>query len=286
MKKVFKFIIALSICIFIPGCASNKDGLYQLPNQSYSQMMSYIIVDKGKTIVIDGGTAEDSDYLISQIKKVSTNNTVDAWFLTHYHKDHTGALAKYLLEGDNSIKIKKIYYHFPSNDWVYKNEKNRYVDYETIESGLKDFKNKEITNRGKKYQYGDIKIQTLRSYNKDITNNAGNNSSSVYKIKIRNTSFLFLGDLGIEGGNELLEVASKYIKNIDYVQVAHHGQAGVSKEVYQAIKPKYCLWPTPDWLWKNENKAYKTDETKQWMKELHVKKNYIEKDGLIHIKIK
>lgn len=40
---------------------------------------------------------------------MSSNNTVDAWYLTHYHKDHTGALAKYLLENDNSIKTKNIY---------------------------------------------------------------------------------------------------------------------------------------------------------------------------------
>lgn len=68
--------------------------------------------------------------------------------------------------------------------------------------------------------------------------------------------------------------------------MAHHGQAGVTENVYRVINPKYCLWPTPDWLWGNKEKVYKTDETKKWINKLNVKKNYIVKDGLIHITIK
>ena len=287
MKKIIYRLISLILMITLCGCKNNnQDGLYQLPNQSYSQMMSYIIEDKGHTIVIDGGTAEDSDYLVSQIKKISSNNTVDAWYLTHYHKDHTDALAKYLLENDNSIKIKNIYYNFPKDKCVEQYEPNRYQDYQTITGALKKFENKHIVHQDDTFEYGDIKIKVLRSYNQNITNNAGNNSSSVYKFNIRKTSILFLGDLGVEGGEELLSNSKNEIENIDYVQMAHHGQAGVTENVYRVINPKYCLWPTPDWLWGNKEKVYKTDETKKWINKLNVKKNYIVKDGLIHITIK
>ena len=63
----------------------------------------------------------------------------------------------------------------------------------------------------------------------------------------------------------------------------HHGQAGVNEDVYKVINPKYCLWPTTDWLWKNESSVYKTDETKKWVENLNVKKNYIANKGLISI---
>ena len=74
--------------------------------------------------------------------------------------------------------------------------------------------------------------------------------------------------------------------------MAHHGQAGASKELYEAISPKICLWPTPKWLWNNdsgmgENSGpWKTLETRTWMEELKVEKNYIAKDGNIVIKIR
>ncbi len=34
--------------------------------------------------------------------------------------------------------------------------------------------------------------------------------------------------------------------------MAHHGQAGATKQLYEAIAPKICLWPTPEWLWNND----------------------------------
>ena len=105
-------------------------------------------------------------------------------------------------------------------------------------------------------------------------------------MNVQGTKILFLGDLGIEGGEELLSLNKEAIKNMDYVQMAHHGQAGVNEDVYQVIDPKYCLWPTTDWLWKNEGKAYKTDETKKWVKALHVKKNYVADNGTVRIELK
>ena len=52
MKKIIYSLISLILMITLCGCKNNnQDGLYQLPNQSYSQMMSYIIEDKGHTIV-------------------------------------------------------------------------------------------------------------------------------------------------------------------------------------------------------------------------------------------
>ena len=249
-------------------------------------MMSYIIEDEGTTIVVDGGTAEDEDNLIKTIKKVSKDRKVEAWFLTHYHKDHTGALAKYLQSGSNEIKIDKVYYNFPEESWVERNEPHRYEDVVAIDQGLKTFDNKEVVSFNQKITVGEDQIDVLRTYNPEITENAGNNSSSVYKMNVQGTKILFLGDLGVEGGEELLSLNKEAIKNMDYVQMAHHGQAGVNEDVYQVIDPKYCLWPTTDWLWKNEGKAYKTDETKKWVKALHVKKNYVADNGTVRIELK
>lgn len=286
MKR--KLVVLLVFILTITGCSNNKKAmLYQLSNQSYSQMMAYVINCDNKTIVIDGGTGEDKDNLVEQIKKVSHNDTVDAWFITHFHKDHTGALAAYL-NGDSygEIKIKDIYYNFPSEFWISTYENSRLIDLKIINDSFEKVENKTIVHEGDEFEFGKIELKVIRSFNDKITENAGNNSSTVYKVNVSNKNILFLGDLGLEGGNELLRNNRYEIQNMDYVQMAHHGQAGVSEEVYKVINPKHCLWPTTDWLWENDNNVYKTNETKKWIEKLNVKKNYIANNGTISISLK
>lgn len=280
-KKIF---IILILPFILCSCHKTNNGLYQLPNQSYSQMMSYIINYNGRTIVIDGGTAEDEEYLIEKIEDISENDTVDAWFITHYHKDHVGALTQYLTKNDTRIKIKEVYFNFPKEEWVRNNEPNRLSDIEMINKQLYKLSNT-IVKEGDIIKIGEITVDVIRSFNPLITSNAGNNSSTVFKFSINNKKILFLGDLGIEGGSELLKNNKKDIENMDYVQMAHHGQAGVDENVYKVINPKYCLWPTTDWLWENKDGTYKTNETREWIKKLNVEKNYIAKDGMITISL-
>lgn len=287
MKKFLSIIISLFLVCFSTGCSkADEIAIYQLTNQSYSQMMSYIIECEGTTIVIDGGTSDDEEHLIQKIKSVSKDNKVEAWFLTHYHKDHTGALAKYLQSGDQSLKIENIYYNFPKKLWVKKYEENRYQDLIDIDAGLQKYDNKNVVYLNEKLKIDDISVKVLRTYNKNITENAGNNSSSVYKFNIYGTKVLFLGDLGVEGGEELLALNGDAIQNMDYVQMAHHGQQGVNEDVYKVINPKYCLWPTTDWLWTNTDGTYKTAETRSWIKKLNVKKNYVANKEDIRIELK
>lgn len=71
--------------------------------------------------------------------------------------------------------------------------------------------------------------------------------------------------------------------------MAHHGQAGVRRDVYLAIKPTICLWPTPRWLWENDkgqgqgSGPWRTLEVRQWMNELGVKTHKVTADGLARI---
>lgn len=186
MKMIIKIVLLYTVILFFTGCENNEDAfVYMLSNQSYSQMMSYIIEDNGNTIVVDGGTAADEDNLINTIKEVSKDNKVEAWFLTHYHKDHTGALAKYLQSKSKDITIDKIYYNFPKESWVKKYEPNRYEDEVQINNELKCFKNKEIVSLNQRINIGKDKIEVLRTYNPKIKNNAGNNSSSIYKMTVK-----------------------------------------------------------------------------------------------------
>ncbi|MBR3218543.1 MAG: hypothetical protein IKF77_01355, partial [Thermoguttaceae bacterium] len=135
---------------------------------------------------------------------------------------------------------------------------------------------------GEKLPYGNVTIETLNDYDPDLRVNVVNNASIVYRVETPNTSILFLGDLGVEGGDRLLTLVPAEKIKADYVQMAHHGQRGVTEEFYGVVRPTVCLWPTPDWLWTNvDGKGkFETLNVRAWMEKLGVKENYVIKDGL------
>ena len=75
----------------------------------------------------------------------------------------------------------------------------------------------------------------------------------------------------------------------DFCQMAHHGQQGVRRSFYEAVKPRFTLWPTPDWLWRNDSGKgdgsgpFKTCDTRIWAAELGVEQYFVAKDGLIKL---
>ncbi len=118
--------------------------------------------------------------------------------------------------------------------------------------------------------------------NEKILVNLVNNSSLAFKISSRSKRILFLGDLGVEGGNEILKNFSAEDLHADYVQMAHHGQDGVDKNFYEQVRATFALWPTPIWLWENNLDAkgyntgtWKTLAVRRWVEELHIKRNIV-----------
>ena len=103
-------------------------------------------------------------------------------------------------------------------------------------------------------------------------------------------SVVFLGDLGEEGGRKLMN--SEYMKDVDcdYLQMAHHGQAGCDKEFYDKATFRACLWPTPSWVYDNNlgqgfNTGHlKTVEVRGWMEEKGIAEHYVSCKGLVRIK--
>lgn len=259
--------------------------LWQLPSQGPTQMLSYVIKSaNGKIIVIDGGMTCDGTYLKKFL--ASHGNHVDSWFLTHPHLDHIDALT-WILSNQGSLKIDKIYASFPPLEWIQKYEKNYTITSQKFYAAMKKADRKYIDiNPGDIFDIDRIHIEILSDINLDITSNAINNSSIVMKFSDKNKSVLFLGDLGLQGGDKLLKSIDHKKLKADYVQMAHHGQNGVNKNFYEVIQPEYCLWPTPLWLWTNLNGKgkFRTLEVREWMKVLKVKKNYVSGFGIVEIK--
>lgn len=261
---------------------------YFLGNSTRIQMFGCVVKTKSKTFVIDGGTEGDGPQLFSLLNKISDSH-VDAWFFTHPHHDHIGAFAD-VLKKHPDVSVDRVLFNFPEVDMLEKygirSDKEITLWHEFNE--LMNFRFKDKYTRvkaGNVFEFDDITLNVLRVYNPSITDNFINNSSSVYRIDSPTKKILILGDLGVEGGNEVMNNISADRLYADYTQMAHHGQGGVSKQFYQYIKPSICLWAAPDWLWDNNKGGgigsgpYLTLETRKWMEELGVTEHIVQKDG-------
>lgn len=282
-KNLFLSFLISCLLVFIVPCMSTSSQqkssdpiLYMLASEGEAQMLSSVIVTpENKIIVIDGGWTYDAERLISTVKKYG--NRIDAWFITHPDPDHSGALYR-VLQGGYGVGIGTIYYSFATDDWYAENSPDIDDFVKLLKNTLQKYNTHE-TRKNDIYHIGSAKIYVLND-RYTFSQNPVNNSSIVYKIFINDTSILYLGDLGYEGGEKLLAETPPYLLSSNIVQMAHHGQAGVGEDVYKAIRPKIALWSTPQWLWTNQNGTghFKTLETRQWIQKIG-SKNYVTADG-------
>lgn len=270
-----------------PGARVFNGGkLSLLSNQSASQMLSVILeTGQGGIIVIDGGTKDDAAHLLETLR--TKGGHVKAWFITHPHSDHVGALTEILDNPESGITIDQLYFSFAGRDWYETNEQYRA---DMVEKAVQSFQKLPTVQvhgdiaKGQVITIDDVTV-TVMNQPYLFTHNSINNSSVAYRAVMDGKSILFLGDMGAEAGNQLLADYGAGGLKSDIVQMAHHGQYGVTKEVYAAIRPQICLWPTPSWLWNNDNGggpgsgSWSTQETIQWMQELGAVSNYSIKDG-------
>ncbi|NLO31762.1 MAG: MBL fold metallo-hydrolase [Candidatus Hydrogenedentes bacterium] len=264
--------------------------VWQLPNGDMPQMMSYVIQTVyNKLIVIDGGYYQNAPYLRRFIE--SRGGKVEAWFLTHVHLDHCQALTD-VLNNPEGLEINALYASYPDREWFEKNcDEGSFKVYEELTDAV-DKSGKEVLMPapGQVISIDGISIRVLGVCNPEILVNTLNNSSMVLRFDDGIKSVLFLADLGVEGGNKLMASPEAAYLPSDYVQMAHHGQQGVSEAVYEAIDPSYCLWPTPKWLWDNNSGAgedsgpWQTKSVRSWMDKRPIKQHYLMFKGLQKIK--
>lgn len=288
---------------------------YFFGNATSCQMFGAMIVTDTKTIVIDGGTVGDAAQLEQLLRTHRPPKSargehdpihVDLWLLTHPHHDHFGAFLT-LCASLPDMTVGQLCYRFPAVQDLCRyegrnaGEMRLWDDFDALACG-RFADSIHINCVGDTVTVDDITVEVLRVYNPAFTSNFVNNSSTVYKITGHTASVLILGDLGVEGGEELMQMypeeicitdghGNKEIRHpraalsADYTQMAHHGQNGVSRACYEYIRPRACLWPAPQWLWDNDRGdgfdtgPWNTVRTREWMDALGVSVHIIEKDG-------
>lgn len=261
--------------------------LTMLANHDTNAQNLSVIIENGAggLIIVDGGWTSNAESLLSQIKQKGGH--VAAWLITHPDSDHAGALANILLNHSGEITIDGIYYSFLEDSW-YAEKDSSVASMVTYLKGAFEKVPQNILHgdivAGQVIDAGPAKIQVLNSAYK-TNSDFSNNSSVAYLVSLNGTNVVFLGDLARAGGEKLMADVDLRALKCKIVQMAHHGQNGVDYEVYKALNPSICLWPTPQWLWDNDNGGgegsgpWLTKETRNWMVRLGVKTYYCTKDG-------
>lgn len=261
--------------------------LWLLGSEDGGQNLSSVLCTKnGKVIVMDGGRETDADHLAEVITNLG--GRVDTWLITHPHNDHVGALTSILNRNPMPIEIDRICYSFLENQYYEQGEnQGRMSDLTNLQAAFEQIDPAKLyapVTKGMQLQVDDVLI-TVMNDPFACPQNTFNNSSVGYRLEVGGKRILFLGDMGWQAGRNLLRVCTAEELKADVVQMSHHGQDGVERDVYAAISPEVCLWPTPQWLWDNEKNgvagagSYKTLTVRGWMKELGAKVHLSIKDG-------
>lgn len=254
--------------------------LWQIPSHSDTIGNSYVFQTKeGKVIVMDGGFEEEAFTLRGFIGALG--NEVEAWFISHPHSDHMGALNK-ILKDPQDLKIKRIF-HSRLSEAVTDAEPGSAAlcrEFYKQLDGLKDIEVVDMQLPGEVFRFDGMNVKVLGIAN-EYTTNPYNNSSTILRVWDRSKSIVFLGDAGVECGDKVLNGPFRDDLNCEYLQMAHHGQQGCSEEFYRSIRFRACLWPTPTWVWNNnQGKGFntgnlKTVETRSWMDRLKIQEHHV-----------
>lgn len=228
--------------------------LWQLPCSDTGKGMGYVIsACDGRHFVIDGGTEEMAEYLLNFIRN-KCGGEITAWFVTHPHSGHAGALCRILEDLPEDIKISKILatkLNFTKIKAL-ENESYDYVRY--VDKTIKDSKITTVSvSAGDRLKFGKTLIRVYSAGDSDYSEHYLDNTSMVFKFNMFCSSAIFFGDIRREASVKLLEKYKNEL-NCDIVQMANHGCIGAVSEIYTYATPDICLWSTSEKVTTGEGK--------------------------------
>ena len=233
------------------------------------QADSALIMNNGKTTLIDGGNDSDGDDLVKYIKsqKISKIDTVIA---THLHADHIGGLDDII----DNFDIGTVYMPDTINT-------DKQVE-EFLDAMERKKLNYEVPEVGEKFKNGlaHCEVMAIDNKAKDL-----NNSSIVIQMNYLEQRYLFMGDSEKEVEN------SRDWNKVNILKVGHHGSNTSSTERFlNQIRPEFAIisvglnnkyhHPSTEILnrFKSLNTSiYRTDEDGSLLLESDGKENIIRK---------
>ncbi len=227
MKRSLKLIIALVLAV-----SSAWISIHNLTREELTityvdvgQGDCQIAMSKGHTMVIDGGTAENSRKIVAALNRLGVQY-VDYVVCTHAHADHCGGLAGVLSVYDAGC----VYAPKTQEDT------DSYLNFvKAAKSQGIDIQNPKL---GERFELGDSMVEILGPVTEEGM--VLNNTSIVLKITYKDTSFLFTGDAEYEEEKSIMESGANL--RADVLKIGHHGSSGSSSYSFlREVMPEYAI---------------------------------------------
>ena len=281
-NKTIKRIVSIGVLIFIIlilALISNIKGnnfeyivdtsKLQIIYFDVGQADSTLIMNNGKTVLIDGGNDSDGDDLVKYIKSQKISK-IDMVIATHLHADHIGGLDDVI----DSFDIGTVYVPDTVNT-------DKQVE-EFLDAMERKKLKYEVPEIGTKFDVGlaNCEVMAVNNNAKDL-----NNSSIVIQLNYLKQNYLFMGD------SEKEVEDSRNWNKVNVLKVGHHGSSSSSTEKFlNQTRPDIAIisvglnnqynHPSVDVLnrLKNLNATiYRTDEDGSLLLESDGKQNIIKK---------
>lgn len=230
--------------------------LTEYEDESGDQGLAYTMKNKndGTLIVIDGGNAGNEDQIRKAIKK--NGGVVDAWILTHYHKDHIDTFNA-IYENPKGIKIKNIYVTPLDSDTFHGLALEEWDDvdtYEKFQQITADADNINFVTRNDVLRFTDnLKITFFNSCDDVVLEgreDVPNNVSLVFKMETEDRSILICADAHSKYLAEYLVDTYGEDLHADILQCGHHGNNSMPTDThfYEVVAPEIAIFDAPEWL--------------------------------------
>lgn len=220
----------MSIFIYIIA-SSMPDGLLHIYTLDIGQGDSFLIqTPEGKHILIDAGA--DATKIIEELQENMPwyKKSLDIAIISHPDKDHYFGFWEVMKKyPPQTLCIGSII-----RDGEYK---------EFIESAKKKSKIIFLSHDKDFMIEKDMLLETLLPLLKKTNQYYDNinDGSIIQKLKYKNISMLFTGDLEVDGIQLLTQIYQEYLKS-DILKVSHHGaKNGTNQKLLKAVQPKYAI---------------------------------------------
>ncbi len=263
MKRIY--ILALTLVLLVTaltpfgvgaaGEAVCTPALWQLDvdNTVDDGGMSYVIrLSDGTFVVIDGGYPTEAEaknlYSVLYANNVlSGKPVIAAWFITHLHPDHYGALQEFTDLYLNDVTVNGFYYNFPTQQIGDIGPTNATSVENTMKKWTGATRHSDL-KKGDSLTLAGATVDVLCTWEDvvalDSTVSDGNETSTVLRFNIEGQKLLFLADGEALVSQVLLNGYQSSELKSDIVQMAHHGfDDGATDELYEAVDADTLLWP-------------------------------------------
>ena len=267
---------------YTEGLDSNAKTTVSLVELNNNGASFVIQLKNGHFVVQDGGTQYDAPYLVDYLESLTPGDEkpiVEAWFISHPHVDHYGALneiAQSTLK--NRLYVNGVYYHAPKDEMLVSESVLISTTCQALYSQLKTEDGKVAGDYrpqlGQRYYFCDIVIDvsmTPEQLNSEGYSTAGPdvNDTSVWLMHhIEGQKFLTGGDASHGNLKAMMHLFDQSYFEVDVFAVLHHG-INVYQYAVDYIDAKTLLYPSfrLGSLYSNKYPTLAREQENQYMRE-------------------